>query len=142
LAQLQNSISTEIEPQDYVVKHKITNGSFSIKDVVSASDADTKEAMASLSHLGKKALEKNPGGYRVIRLDIESDGEDKQDNPKAASILLDLVKQGTDYAKLQQGAQGLKIVGTLIGIGRGGSSEPEESLTWFLAKVKGVQSGI
>lgn len=120
----------------------MTNGLFSIKDVISATDVDAKEIMASLSYLGEKALQENPEGYKIIRLHIESDEDNRQGDPKTVAILLDLLKQGTDYAKLQQGAQGLKIVGTLIGIGRSGPSEPAESLTWFLAKVRGVQSGI
>jgi hypothetical protein len=132
-------VDIDINPENYVVKHKISNGVFSIKDVISASD---KEALASLSQLAKTALDKNPEGYRIIRLDIGTDNQDKQDAPKEASILLDLLKQGSDYGKLQQGAHDLQIIGTLVGIGRDQVSGQEEGLTWFLAKVKGVHSGI
>lgn len=142
LAQFQRSIGYEINAKDCVVKYKITNGLFSIKKVAFASDADTKEALVSLSHVGKRALAELPEGYMIVHLGIESDGKGKQDAPKEASILLDLLKQGTVHVKLQQGAEGLKVIGTLVGISQSESAGDQEGLTWFLAKVKGIQSGI
>jgi len=131
----------QVDPTDYAVIAK-RSGFFpivSFKPATSSSadsvvHSDSPEIRVGLSRL---AVDKRPEGFaRLDLVDVDVDGG--QEGSFKASVLVDMSENKVvDWDRLTQGAKGLKIRGTLIGVKR-----EEGETIWFLAKIKGVEPGL
>jgi hypothetical protein len=131
----------QVDPSDYVVIAK-RSGIFPIVSFTHATSSSADSVVQSDSPeirvgLSRLAVDKRPEGFaRLDLVDVDVDGG--QEGSFKASVLVDMSENKVvDWDRLTQGAKGLKIRGTLIGVKR-----EEGETIWFLAKIKGVEPGL
>ena len=125
-------------PDDYVRFEKRT-GIFDIESfthaTVSSSDSVTPSDSPEIG-LSRLAVDKRPKGFGQLDLVDASRPAFK------ANILIDMDEGKTvDWVRMKEGAKGLKVRGTLVGVKRGRETGEGETI-WFFAKIKGVDPNL
>lgn len=144
---MQQLTGRQIDPDDYQVFDRRT-GIFAVESFTqatppeSSAESHATSDSSEIDGLSRLALDKQPGRFAMLELVLDNEqGQDDGSTAKARILIDRNQDKPIDWARLERGAKGLRVRGTLVGVrSRGGSGELGEK-TWFCAKIKGVDPG-